>query len=111
MWTCGRRRFRRRHETGDEGDHRRDDGNISGYVCLLSCGLGNVRQGLAIGWEKNSESDTTGAIITAFHPVWERPNLGGAVAGLAIEASSTCTTTGRRRRTGRGLASGIDSMP
>lgn len=42
---------------------------------------------LAIGWEKNSESDTTGAIITAFHPVWERPNLGGAVAGLAVEAS------------------------
>ncbi len=42
---------------------------------------------LAIGWEKNSESDTTGAIITAFHPVWERPNLGGAIAGLAVEAS------------------------
>jgi len=42
---------------------------------------------LAIGWEKNSESDTTGAIITAFDPVWERPNLGGAIAGLALEAS------------------------
>ena len=42
---------------------------------------------LAIGWEKNSESDTTGAIITAFDPVWERPNLGGAIAGHALEAS------------------------
>jgi len=42
---------------------------------------------LAIGWEKNSESDTTGAIITAFDPFWERPNIGGAIAGLAVEAS------------------------
>ncbi|MDY6850535.1 MAG: thiolase family protein, partial [Thermodesulfobacteriota bacterium] len=39
---------------------------------------------LAIGWEKNSESDTTGAIITAFEPVWDRPTLPGAVGGLAI---------------------------
>ena len=37
---------------------------------------------LAIGWEKNSESDTTGAIITAFDPVWDRPAFAGAVAGL-----------------------------
>jgi len=42
---------------------------------------------LAIGWEKNSESDTTGAIITAFDPVWDRPAFAGAVAGLAVEAS------------------------
>ena len=49
---------------------------------------------LAIGWEKNSESDTTGAIITAFHPVWERPNLGGAIAGLAVEASKYMSNYG-----------------
>jgi acetyl-CoA C-acetyltransferase len=42
---------------------------------------------LAIGWEKNSESDTTGAIITAFDPIWDRPAFAGAVAGLAVEAS------------------------
>ncbi len=41
---------------------------------------------LAIGWEKNSESDTTGAIITAFDPVWDRPTFAGAVGGLAAEA-------------------------
>jgi len=42
---------------------------------------------LAIGWEKNSESDTTGAIITAFDPVFDRPTFGGAVGGLAIMAT------------------------
>ncbi|RLB15176.1 MAG: thiolase family protein, partial [Deltaproteobacteria bacterium] len=38
---------------------------------------------LAIGWEKNSESDTTAAIITCADPFWERPTFGGAIAGLA----------------------------
>ncbi|PKN32885.1 MAG: propanoyl-CoA acyltransferase [Deltaproteobacteria bacterium HGW-Deltaproteobacteria-19] len=42
---------------------------------------------LAIGWEKNSESDTTGAIITAYDPIWERPNMAGAIGGLAVDAS------------------------
>jgi len=59
---------------------------------------------LAIGWEKNSESDTTGAIITAFHPVWERPTLGGAVAGLAIEASKYMHNYGATERDGARVA-------
>ncbi|MBN2283876.1 MAG: thiolase family protein [Deltaproteobacteria bacterium] len=59
---------------------------------------------LAIGWEKNSESDTTGAIITAFDPVWERPNLGGAVAGLAIEASKYMSNYGVTERDGARVA-------
>ena len=42
---------------------------------------------LAIGFEKNSESDTTGAIITAFDPVFDRPTFGGAVGGLAVTAT------------------------
>ncbi|MBU2547860.1 MAG: thiolase family protein [Proteobacteria bacterium] len=42
---------------------------------------------LAIGWEKNSESDTTGAIITAFEPIVDRPTFGGAVGGLAVMAN------------------------
>ena len=41
---------------------------------------------LAIGWEKNSESDTTAAIITCADPFWERPTFGGAIAGLATGA-------------------------
>ncbi len=59
---------------------------------------------LAIGWEKNSESDTTGAIITAFHPVWERPNLGGAIAGLAVEASKYMENYGVTERDGARVA-------
>jgi len=49
---------------------------------------------LAIGWEKNSESDTTGAIITAFDPFWDRPVFAGAVAGLALEATAYMQATG-----------------
>jgi acetyl-CoA C-acetyltransferase len=49
---------------------------------------------LAIGWEKNSESDTTGAIITAFDPYWDRPVFAGAVAGLALEATAYMDATG-----------------
>ncbi len=49
---------------------------------------------LAIGWEKNSESDTTGAIITAFEPVWDRPTFAGAVGGLAQDAMAYMHETG-----------------
>jgi len=59
---------------------------------------------LAIGWEKNSESDTTGAIITAFDPFWERPNIGGAIAGLAVEASKYMSNYGVTERDGARVA-------
>ena len=45
---------------------------IAGYHMVAS-GLFNVA--LVIGWEKNSESDTTAAINTAFDPVWDRLTL------------------------------------
>lgn len=55
------------------------------------CGYHLVASGmfdkvLAIGWEKNSESDTTGAITTAFDPIWDRLVFAGAISGLAAEA-------------------------
>lgn len=53
---------------------------IAGYYHVASGLFDTV---LAIGWEKNSESDTTAAIITCADPYWERPTFGGAVAGLA----------------------------
>ena len=53
---------------------------IAGYYHVASGLFDTV---LAIGWEKNSESDTTAAIITCADPFWERPTFGGAVAGLA----------------------------
>lgn len=43
---------------------------------------------LAIGWEKNSESDTTGAIITCSDPIWDRHTYSGAIPSLATEASA-----------------------
>jgi acetyl-CoA C-acetyltransferase len=43
---------------------------------------------LAIGWEKNSESDTTGAIITCSDPIWDRFSYSGAIPSLATEASA-----------------------
>ena len=43
---------------------------------------------LAIGWEKNSESDTTAAIVTCSDPVWDRFSYSGAIPSLATEASA-----------------------
>jgi acetyl-CoA C-acetyltransferase len=57
---------------------------IAGYHMVAS-GLFHVA--LVIGWEKNSESDTTSAINTAFDPVWDRLTFAGAIGGLALEAS------------------------
>jgi len=49
---------------------------------------------LVIGWEKNSESDTTAAITTAFDPIWDRSVFAGAISGLAVEASVYMQTFG-----------------
>lgn len=43
---------------------------------------------LAIGWEKNSESDTTAAIVTCSDPIWDRFSYSGAIPSLASEASA-----------------------
>jgi acetyl-CoA C-acetyltransferase len=56
---------------------------IGGYHLV---GSGMFEKVLIIGWEKNSESDTTGAITTAFDAVWDRLVFAGAISGLAAEA-------------------------
>jgi acetyl-CoA C-acetyltransferase len=58
---------------------------IGGYHMVAS---GLFDRVLIIGWEKNSESDTTGAITTAFDPVWDRLVFAGAISGLAAEAQA-----------------------
>jgi acetyl-CoA C-acetyltransferase len=58
---------------------------IGGYHLVAS---GMFEKVLVIGWEKNSESDTTGAITTAFDAVWDRQVYAGAISGLAAEAKS-----------------------
>lgn len=51
---------------------------IGGYHLV---GSGMFDRVLIIGWEKNSESDTTGAITTAFDPIWDRLVFAGAISG------------------------------
>jgi acetyl-CoA C-acetyltransferase len=58
---------------------------IGGYHIAAS---GMFDKVLVIGWEKNSESDTTGAITTAFDAVWDRLVFAGAISGLAAEAQA-----------------------
>jgi acetyl-CoA C-acetyltransferase len=58
-----------------------------GACAYYHCASGLFDTVLAIGWEKLSEGDTTGGIITAFDPIVERMTLAGAVGGLAIEAT------------------------
>lgn len=58
---------------------------IAGYHMVAS---GMFDRLLVIGWEKNSESDTTGAIVTATDPIFDRTVSAGAVAGLALEAQA-----------------------
>ena len=59
---------------------------------------------LAIGWEKNSESDTTGAIVTAFEPVWDRATFAGAIGGLAQDAIVYMNETGATLEDGARVA-------
>jgi acetyl-CoA C-acetyltransferase len=42
---------------------------------------------LAVGWEKNSESDTQAAIATCANPILERDSFAGAIGPLATEYS------------------------
>jgi len=58
---------------------------IGGYHLVAS---GLFEKLLVIGWEKNSESDTTGAITTAFDAIWDRLVFAGAISGLAAEAQA-----------------------
>ena len=52
---------------------------------------------LAIGFEKNSESDTTGAIITCSDAVWDRFSYSGAIPSLATEATAYMEKYGARQ--------------
>jgi len=58
---------------------------IAGYYHVAS---GLFDKVLAIGWEKNSESDTTGAIVTCSDPIWDRFSYSGAIPSLAAEATA-----------------------
>jgi acetyl-CoA C-acetyltransferase len=70
---------------------------IGGYHMVAS---GLFNKVLVIGWEKNSESDTTGAITTAFDPIWDRLVFAGAISGLAAEAQAYMAKYGATDRDG-----------
>ncbi|UCD56201.1 MAG: thiolase family protein [Candidatus Hydrogenedentota bacterium] len=70
---------------------------IGGYHIVAS---GFFEKVLVIGWEKNSESDTTGAITTAFDAVWDRLVFAGAISGLAAEAQGYMAKYGATDRDG-----------
>jgi len=57
---------------------------FAGYYHVAS---GLFDKVLTVAWEKNSESDTTGAIVTAIEPILERPTFGGAINAMALQAS------------------------
>lgn len=74
---------------------------IGGYHMVAS---GAFEKVLVIGWEKNSESDTSGAITTAFDPVWDRLVFAGAISGLAAEAQAYMARYGASDRDGARVA-------
>jgi len=62
-------------------------GSAVGHAGFYHVASGLFDVVLAIGWEQNSESDTTAAIVTHADPLIERDFYGGAIGGLAAQYS------------------------
>jgi acetyl-CoA C-acetyltransferase len=62
-------------------------GTTVGAAAYYSAASGLFDVVLAVGWEKNSESDTQAAIATCANPVLERDPFAGAIGPLATEYS------------------------
>ncbi len=60
-----------------------ETGSSTGHAGFFYAASGLFPTVLAIGWEQNSESDTTGAIATHCDPIVERDYYAGAIGGLA----------------------------
>lgn len=60
-----------------------ETGSSTGHTAFFLAASGLFPTVMAIGWEQNSESDTTGAIATHCDPIVEREYHGGAVGGLS----------------------------
>jgi acetyl-CoA C-acetyltransferase len=58
-------------------------GSSVGHAAFYQVASGLYDMVLAIGWEQNSESDTTAAIVTHSEPLIERDVFGGAIGALA----------------------------
>jgi len=60
-------------------------GSAIGHAGFYHAASGLFDTVLVIGWEQNSESDTTAAISTCFDPVTEREFTAGAIGPLAAQ--------------------------
>jgi len=60
-------------------------GSAVGHAGFYHVASGLFDTVLAIGWEQNSESDTTAAISTCFDPITEREYSAGAIGPLAAQ--------------------------
>ncbi len=63
-------------------------GSAVGHAGFYHVASGLFDVVLAVGWEQNSESDTTAAIVTHCEPLIERDFYGGAIGGLASQYSA-----------------------
>lgn len=60
-----------------------ETGSSTGHAAFFHAASGLFSTVMAIGWEQNSESDTTAAIATHCDPIVERDFYAGAIGGLA----------------------------
>ena len=74
-------------------------GTTVGAASYYSAASGMFDTVMAIGWEKNSESDTQAAIATCANPVLERDPFAGAIGPLATEYSMYMTRPSSPRAT------------
>jgi len=69
-------------------------GSAIGHAGFYHVASGMFETVLAIGWEQNSESDTTAAISTCFDPITEREFSGGAIGPLAAQYTAYMSSYG-----------------
>lgn len=55
---------------------------------------GMFRRVLAVGFQKQAEGNSQGAITTAGDPIWERPMMAGAIGNFAVMASTYVADSG-----------------
>jgi acetyl-CoA C-acetyltransferase len=63
-----------------------------GAYYLVKSGL--YKRVLAVGFEKQAEGDSQGAITTVGDPIWERPMMAGAIGNHAVMASTYMADSG-----------------
>ena len=79
---------------------------MGAYYLLKSGFYGRI---LAVGFEKQSEGNSQGAITTVGDPIWERPMMAGAIGNHAVDGLDV--RGGQRRHRGAGGEGGREGAP